>query len=93
MRNLDKLLKEAKQLFADEPVKKYGIHIVEGGYCYSCKGLCKYIRDDSKQVLVDDIVAVEVPEEVNSFDGIPKNTLIKLANLIKEGEKVWLIKD
>ena len=81
MRNLDRLLKEAKQLFATEPVKKYGIHIVEGSYCYSCKGLCKYMRDDNKQVLVDDIVAVEVLEEVNTFEGIPTNTLVKLANL------------
>ena len=81
MRNLDKLLKEAKELFAAESVKKYGIHIVEGSYCYSCKGLCKYIRDDNQQALVDDIVAVEVLEEVNSFEGIPTNTLVKLANL------------
>ena len=82
LKNLDRLLKEAKQLFATEPVEKYGIHIVECSYCYSCKGLCKYIRDDNQQALVDDIVAVEVLEEVNSYEGGPRNTLIKLANLI-----------
>lgn len=81
MKNLDKLLKDARKLFAAEPVEKYGIHIVEGAYCYSCRGDCKYMRDDNQQALVDDIVAVEVLGEVNSFEGVPMNTLIKLANL------------
>lgn len=85
MRNLDSLLKEAKKLVVTVPVRNYGIHIVENGYCYSCRGVCKYIGDDNYQVLVDEIVAVEVPEEASSFEDIPKDTLIKLANLEWEG--------
>lgn len=81
MRKLDKLLRDARKLFDDEPVKGYGIHIVEGAYCYSCGGDCKHMRDDNQQALVDDIVAVKVPGKINSFEGVPRNTLIKLADL------------
>ncbi len=79
VKKLNKLLKQVKRLDIEA---KTCIHIIENDYCYSCKGKCKY-EDNNQRVDIGEGVVIiygDLPDDTESFAGVPEDTLIKIAN-------------
>ncbi len=82
MNKLDKLVKEVRTI---QKHKESGVHIIEGEYCYSCQGECRYINDDNVTKIIDDMAIINIDIPHNGFENAPTSTLIKIANM-KGGE-------
>ncbi len=82
MNKLDRLEKQVKAI---QKHKESGVHIIEGGYCYSCKGECRYMNNDNATKIIDDISVINIDIPHNGFANAPTSTLEKIANM-KEGE-------
>lgn len=82
MNKLDKLVKKARGI---QKHKENSVHIIESGYCYSCKGECRYMNNDNTTKIIDDIAVINIDILHNGFVDAPTSTLEKIANM-KEGE-------
>lgn len=97
MRNLDKLLREARSLIGETTLKVeneyYSFHILNNGYCYSCKGKCKCDQYYNVLLEVDDIKVVNTKayktyEELH-YDDVPDDVFERIGNAAKvKGEEL-----
>lgn len=70
MRRLDKLIKRAGAIAP--VVAPVGVHILEGEYCYSCMGKCKYLHDESLERVIFNgppiITVISTPDGNNGYN-------------------------
>lgn len=69
MKKIDKMVKQAKQL-RKKTINR--VHIIEEGYCSSCKGKCRY-EDNPKEQIEDEVVII--------YDDIPGDEEVVVINI------------
>ena len=85
MRKINKLIERAKQI-SKQIIPS--VHIIENGYCYSCKGKCKY-EDNNQRADIGEVIVVicgDLPNDTNGYDDAPADTLRKMLKLMGEEE-------
>ena len=72
MKQIDKMLRNAKVVHRVMTI--HPVHIVEDGYCYACKGKCKYIDNEELQI-ADNVVVIinDIPKEGEADGGEKEN--------------------
>ena len=85
MKKLDKLISKAKQINTEAELR---VHIIENGYCYSCKGECKYKDKNQRLDVGEGIVIIygDLPNNTNGYNDAPIDTLRKMMKLMGEEE-------
>lgn len=68
MKKIDRMVKQAKQL-RKKTIER--VHIIEEGYCSSCKGKCRYV-DNPKEQIEDEVVIIYDDEVVVINIDIPR---------------------
>ena len=62
MKQIDKMLRNAKVVHRAKTISP--VHIIEDGYCYACKGECKYINNEELQKQDNVVIIInDIPKE------------------------------
>ncbi|MDU6855057.1 MAG: hypothetical protein E6370_11215 [Clostridiales bacterium] len=90
MRSIDKLLLKAKKI---KRKSIPSVHIIEGGYCYSCKGECLYANMDDIELMELEgsniiIISGDLPDERNGYEDAPSDTLKTILHVLGDDEYI-----